>query len=195
MSRTFALICGVACVSAAATTAPVSSHAQAARSAGVETIYPSGPDAARGIGAVRLDEKLTTVARALGPGTLVHAGTQEGFGPAEQFKEALYRYRSGTITIEVDYGEGATEPGVANSVSSISTSSPSAVLFGHRLSAGLATFEPLLKARRWRVFRCSHEVFTTLLPGGPGTGISWKHGRLHEVVIDGGGSWGQQCEH
>jgi hypothetical protein len=26
-----------------------------------------------------------------------------------------------------------------------------------------------------------------LLPGGPGTGIAWKHGRLHEVVIDGGG--------
>jgi len=44
------------------------------------------------------------------------------------------------------------------------------------------------------MFRCDHEAFTTLLPGGPGTGISWKHGRLHEVVIDGGGSWGQQCE-
>jgi hypothetical protein len=194
MPRTLALICGVACVAAVVATTSVPSHAEAASGAGIETIYPSGPEAARGIGVVRLGEKLATVARALGPGTLVHAGTQEGFSPSEQFKEALYRYRSGTITIEVDYGEGATEPGVANEVSSISTSSPSAVLFGHRLSAGLATFEPLLKARRWHVFRCHHEAFTTLLPGGPGTGISWKHGRLHEVVIDGGGSWGQQCE-
>src|ERR1700688_841674 len=59
-----------------------------------------------------------------------------------------------------------------------------------QLSAGLAIFELLLKARRWQVFRCNHEAFTTLLPGGPGTGISWKHGRLHEVVIDAGGSWG-----
>jgi hypothetical protein len=145
MPRTLALICGVACVSAVAATAPIRGQAEAANSAGIETVHPSGPEASRGIGAVGLGEKLATVVRAQGPGTLVHAGTQEGFSPSEQFKEALYRYRSGTITIEVDYGEGATEPGVANSVSSISTSSPSAVLFGHRLSAGLATFEPLLR--------------------------------------------------
>lgn len=77
---------------------------------------------------------------------------------------------------------------------SISTSLPSAVLFGHHLGRGVGFFEKLLKAHNWHVFRCDHEVFTTLLPGGPGTGIAWRHGRVHEVVIDGGGSWGQQCE-
>jgi hypothetical protein len=158
------------------------------------TVHPSGPEAARGIGPVRLNETLVQVEQALGPGALVHIGTQEGFGASEQFKEAVYRYRSGSIVIEVSYGEGAGQPGVANVVSSISTASPSAVLFGHRLGTGLGFFESLLRAHHWHIFRCHHEVFTTLLPGGPGTGISWKRGRLHEVVIDGGGSWGQQCE-
>jgi hypothetical protein len=159
------------------------------------TVYPSGPAAERGIGPVRLNETLTQVEQALGPGTLVHAGTEGGVTPGQQFKEADYRYRSGSIPIEVDYGEAEGPPGgLANVVDSISTSSPSAVLFDHRLGRGVEFFEKLLKARHWHVFRCDHEVFTTLLPGGPGTGIAWKHGRVHEVVIDAGGSWGQQCE-
>jgi hypothetical protein len=141
------------------------------------TVYPSGPAAERGIGPVRLNETLTQVERALGRGTLVHTGTEEGFTAAEQSKEADYRYRSGSISIEVDYGEAEGTPGgPADVVDSISTSSPSAVLFGHRLGKGVKFFEKLLKARHWHVFRCNHEVFTTLLPGGPGTGIAWKHG-------------------
>jgi hypothetical protein len=159
------------------------------------TVYPNGPAAKRGIGPVRLEQTLAQVEQALGAGTLVHAGTEEGFTPAEQFKDAVYRYRSGSITIEVDYGEAEGQPGgPANVVDSISTSSPSTLLFGDRLARGVGFFEKLLKPRHWHVFRCDHEVFTTLLPGGPGTGIAWKHGRVHEVVIDGGGSWGQQCE-
>lgn len=159
------------------------------------TVYPGGPAAERGIGPVRLNETLTKVEQVLGPGTLVHAGTEEGFTPTEQFKEVDYRYRSGSIPIEVDYGEAEDAPGgPANVVDSISTSSPSAVLFGHRLGRGVGFFEKLLTAHHWHVFRCDHEVFTTLLPGGPGTGIAWKHGRVHDVVIDSGGSWGQQCE-
>lgn len=160
------------------------------------TVHPSGPEAVRGIGPVHLDETLPQVEEALGRGTLVHAGVEEGFTPAEQFKEAIYRYRSGSILIDVNYGEAEGQPGgPANVADSISTSSPSAILFGHRLDRGVGFFERLLKARHWHIFRCDHEVFTTLLPGGPGTGIAWKHGRVHEVVIDGGGSWGQQCEH
>lgn len=169
--------------------------ASAQANSALVTVYPSGPADKRGIGPVRLNETLTQVEQALGRGTLVHTGTEEGFTPAEQGNEADYRYRSGSISIEVDYGEAeGPSRGPANVVDSISTSSPSAVLFGHRLGRGAGFFEKLLKARHWHVFRCHHEMFTTLLPGGPGTGIAWRHGRVHEVVIDGGGSWGQQCE-
>jgi len=194
MGRALALCCCLTCFPAAVAGAHAGNTHPRSAGAPLVTVHPSGPEAARGIGPVRLNETLVQVERALGSGRLVHIGTQEGFGPSEQFKEAVYRYRSGSIVIDVSYGEGASQPGVANVVSAISTSSPSAVLFGHHLGTGLRFFESLLKAHRWHIFRCDHEVFTTLLPGGPGTGISWKRGHLHEVVIDGGGSWGQQCE-
>jgi hypothetical protein len=183
--------CAVAFAAAAASPYPAAAS-QVGRA--METVHPNGPEATRGIGVIRLGEKRASVEAALGPGKLVSSGTEEGFSHAEQFKEASYRYRSGAITLEVVYGEGASEPGVANETDSISTSSPSALLFDRRLSAGLKTFERILKARHWRIFHCDGEAFTTLLPGGPGTGISWEHGRLHKVVIDAGGSWGQQCE-
>src|SRR5271157_1730746 len=136
MPRLPAVICAVACAYAAGGAGP----ANAITNTAMVTVHPNGPEAARGIGVVRLGETQAAVVAALGAGVLLHAGTQEGFSPAEQSRYEVYRYRSGTITIEVDYGEGATQPGVANEVDSIRTSSPSALLFGHRLAAGLKTF-------------------------------------------------------
>ena len=52
------------------------------------TVHPSGPEAQRGIGLVRLGDG--RVEQALGRGTLVHSGTQEGFSPSEQLKEASF---------------------------------------------------------------------------------------------------------
>jgi hypothetical protein len=187
MRRVLLLGCCLACLSGGV------AHAEAGSA--LVTVYSGGRAAERGIGPVRLNQTRTQVEQALGGGTLVHAGKEEGLTPAQQIKEADYRYRSGSISIEVDYAEAEGSPGgPANVVDSISTSSPSAVLFGHRLARGVKYFEKLLNGRHWHIFRCEHEVFTTLLPGGPGTGIAWKHGRVHEVVIDAGGSWGQQCE-
>jgi hypothetical protein len=152
------------------------------------TIHPNGPATKRGIGVVYLNETLAQVTRALGSGHKVSSGAMEGFS------FATYRYRSGSITIEVDYGaEHGAQLGPPEEVNSISTSSPDAVLFGHRMGQGVRVLEPILKRHSWRVLRCHGEVFTPRIPGGPGTGISWKKGRLHEVVIDAGGSWGEQC--
>jgi hypothetical protein len=168
--------------SATAAAAPyVPTRGTAATKDVLVTIHPDGPAAKRGIGVVHLNETVSEVTRSLGPGHKIESGD--------------YRYRSGAITIEVIYGpEHEALRGPPVEVNSISTSSTSGVLYGHRLDQGLKALLPILKAHRWHVFRCHGEVFTSLLPGGPGTGIAWKKGRLHEVVIDAGGSWGQQCE-
>lgn len=73
-------------------------------------------------------------------------------------------------------------------VAGVDTTSPSAVLFGHPLSKGLAAFRAILRGRRgWRIDSCNHRVFTALAPGGPGTGIEWNAGKLGYVKIDVGG--------
>jgi hypothetical protein len=123
---------------------------------------------------VHLEEPRARVERALGPGHKVSSSTEAG----ESFSE--YRYRSGSITIEVVYGNGL--------VAGVDTTSPSAVLFGHRLSEGLGAFRKILRGRLgWRVDRCKRRVFTALAPGGPGTGIEWQAGKLKLVQIDVGG--------
>lgn len=145
--------------------------AHAASAIQMRTIHPR-----RGIGVIHLGESHRGVDRTLGWGRRITHGPDVG----------LYVYRSGELTLEVSYED--------TRVASMSTNSRSAVLYGHLLDEGLSVLEPILSARGWTVLTCDGEVFTALLPGGPGTGIAWKNGRLHEVVIDEGGSWGQQCE-
>jgi hypothetical protein len=128
-----------------------------------------------GIGAVRLAEKKQSVDHALGKGQLQHGGSWDNW----------YRYRSGSITLEVTYDRGR--------VAGVDTTSRAALLFGHRLSDGLAKLKPIFRARHWMILSCQGETFTFLEPGGPGTGIAWRSGRLDEVQIDGGGSIGEAC--
>ncbi len=138
------------------------------------TIHPEGRASARGIGLVRLEEPQARVTEQLGPGHLVSRGTELGEPVAE------YKYRSGSITIEVGYGNGL--------VTGVSTTSSKAVLFGRPLSDGVRTFTKILHGRRgWRVDHCRHRTFTALAPGGPGTGIEWKSGQVKLVMIDVGG--------
>ena len=138
------------------------------------TIHPEGRASARGIGVVRLEEPQARVTERLGPGHLVSSGTE--------LREpvAQYTYRSGSITIDVGYGSGL--------VSGVSTTSEQAILFGHPLSDGLRTFRRVLQGRRgWRIDHCHHRSFTALAPGGPGTGIEWRAGKVKLVMIDVGG--------
>jgi hypothetical protein len=152
------------------------------------TIHAEGPATDRGIGVVHLNELFTQVTEALGNGRKLTSGSEEQAGYAE------YRFVSGPISINVGFGpEHEAFVGPPVEVDSISTSSPTAVLLGHKLSRGLALFKPLLRRRHWNVSHCGGELFTSLLPGGPGTGIAWKSGRLTKAVIDTGASWGQQC--
>ena len=145
--------------------------AQGYSAAQLETVHPR-----HGIGVVFLGESRRRVQHALGAGHRITHGPNAG----------AYDYRSGRLTVELDYGKGH--------VDFVSTDSPAAVLYGHTLREGLSILEPIATGHGWTVLSCDGEVFTTLLPGGPGTGIAWKNGHLHEVVIDQGGSWGQQCE-
>jgi hypothetical protein len=155
---------------------------EASSSGSPEAIHPSGRAEHRGIGRVRLNERMAAVNRALGPGKLLSRGTSYGFSYAD------YRYRSGSLTIEVDYGAGnGAQTGPPVEVDGISTSSPSATLYGHRLSDGLAALEPIFRAHHWRIDSCHGRVFTALAPGGPGTGIEWNRGHLETVQIDDGG--------
>jgi hypothetical protein len=131
-----------------------------------------------GIGGVRLEEPRSAVERALGRGKRIAKGPRAG----------EYRYRSSALGVVVDYNSEGL-------VDSVSTTSREARLYGHRLGEGLHALRRVLRAHGWRVYACDSRVFTLLLPGGPGTGIAWRNGVLDEVVIDGGGSWGQQCEH
>jgi hypothetical protein len=176
-----AILIAVACVAVALFAACVS-VVEASSPRSLEVIHPSGRAVQRGIGPVRLNEQLTVVNRALGPGKLLGRGTSFGYTYAD------YRYRTGTVTMEVDYGAAngaATGPPVE--VDLISTSSPSATLYGKPLSDGLVALEPIFRAHHWRIDSCRGRVFTALAPGGPGTGIEWNHGRLETVQIDDGG--------
>jgi hypothetical protein len=118
-----------------------------------------------GIGPVKLGERHRSVDQSLGKGRLQHGGTYDGY----------YRYRSGSIAVEVSYTSGA------------------ALIFGHRLSQGLAGLKPIFRAHHWMILSCQGETFTFLEPGGPGTGIAWRAGRLDDVQIDAGGSIGEAC--
>jgi hypothetical protein len=129
-----------------------------------------------GIGPVRLDETHRKVDAALGPGQLIKGGIHDG----------AYGYRSGSITVEVSYD-------AQGHVNGVNTASGAALLFGHRLREGLGVLKPILRAHGWRVLSCHGETFTALIPGGPGTGIAWKNGKLDEVQIDAGGSIGEEC--
>jgi hypothetical protein len=152
------------------------------------TVHAEGEATSRGIGVVRLNESISQVVEALGRGQKLTSSTEESDGYAQ------YRFASGAISIDVGFGpQHEAFSGTPVEVNSISTSSGAAVLFGHRLARGLAFFRSLLVGRGWRIARCDHQLFTELLPGGPGTGISWKAGRLDQIMIDSGGSWGQQC--
>jgi hypothetical protein len=138
------------------------------------TIHPEGIASIRGIGPVRLEESQAAVTAALGTGHEV----ESGFSFGDTY--AGYNYRTGGITIEVAYTGGV--------VSGVSTKSPGAMLLGHRLAEGLATFRSILRHRlHWRIDTCHHRVFTALAPGGPGTGIEWRAGRVELVMIDVGG--------
>ncbi len=138
---------------------------------------------------MHLTEPFTDVIEALGKGRKLTSDREEDEGYAE------YRFLSGPISINIGFGpEHQGLFGPPSEVDSISTTSRSAILLGHKLSRGLALFRALLRRRHWTLMHCDGEIFTSLLPGGPGTGIAWRAGRLNDVVIDVGGSWGQQCE-
>ncbi|MGN6373108.1 MAG: hypothetical protein ACTHM1_08965 [Solirubrobacteraceae bacterium] len=123
---------------------------------------------------MRLEESQASVTRILGVGKKVWSRDEGG----EVYGE--YRYRSASIVLEVAYVNGL--------VAGVSTTSPSAVLFGHPLSRGLSTFKKLLRHRQgWRIDSCNRRIFTALAPGGPGTGIEWRAGKLARVQIDVGG--------
>lgn len=149
-------------------------NAGPSRATRLATIHAEGAESHRGIGLVRLDESHAQVTRALGPGRKVSSGSDAG----ESFAD--YRYRSGPIVLTVTYATGR--------VVGVDTRSPGAILFGHRLSEGLSTFKAILRHRHgWRIDACNYRVFTALAPGGPGTGIEWKAGKLELVQIDVGG--------
>lgn len=167
-----ALVLTVVCSGAGLQPAMAATRITAA--AQLVTIHPEGVASNRGIGPVRLEESQADVTRALGAGHEVESGTEFG----EIYSG--YNYRSGTITIEVGYVSGL--------VSGVSTKSPKAILFGHRLSDGARIFRSILRHRHgWRIDSCHHRTFTALAPGGPGTGIEWKNGRPILVMIDAGG--------
>ncbi len=66
--------------------------------------------------------------------------------------------------------------------------SSAVTLFGHPLSDGITVFRHVLHGRHgWRIDKCHGRVFTALAPGGPGTGIEWKNGKVKLVMIDVGG--------
>jgi hypothetical protein len=183
-----ATLIAAACVLLALVMASAS-VADASSSRSLETIHPAGRASQRGIGPVRLNEQLAAVNLALGPGTLISRGTSFGYSYAS------YRYHSGQLTIEVDYGAAnGAQTGPPVEADEISTSSPSATLYGRPLSAGLAAFSPTFRAHGWTVLSCRGETFTQLGPGGPGTGIAWRDGRLDYIQVDDGGSIGDQCE-
>jgi hypothetical protein len=129
-----------------------------------------------GIGPVKLGERHRSVDQSLGKGRLQHGGTYDGY----------YRYRSGSIAVEVSY-----DP--TGHVNGVNTTSGAALIFGHRLSQGLAGLKPIFRAHHWMILSCQGETFTFLEPGGPGTGIAWRAGRLDDVQIDAGGSIGEAC--
>jgi hypothetical protein len=79
----------------------------------LETVHPR-----RGIGVVFLGESRRRVQHALGAGHRITHGPNAG----------AYDYRSGRLTVELDYGEGH--------VDFVSTDSPVAVLYGHALREG-----------------------------------------------------------
>lgn len=129
-----------------------------------------------GIGRVHLGERRTRVERQLGPGHVERRGVDRG----------SVRYRSGAIAILVSYdGRGR--------VDGVMTHARRAILYGHRLGAGLAKLRPVIRAHHWKIFSCRGETFTFVLPAGPGTGIAWRSGRLDEVFVTGGGSVGEEC--
>ena len=133
-----------------------------------------------GIGPVKLGEKHSAVNRALGTPHLERGGTYDGW----------YRYRSGSIRIEVSYDTN----GMAGRVDSVDTTSRAALIYGHPLIEGLTNLTPIFKSHGWLIDSCSGGVnFTYLEPAGPGTGIRWKNGRLDYVQIDAGGSVGEGC--
>ena len=137
-------------------------------------MHPEGPARDRGIGPVRLEERQSNVARALGAGYETESSIEGG----ETY--AAFDYKVGSITLEVAYVDGL--------VAGVDTKSPAVILFGHPLGDGLKTFRRVLRHRRgWRIDQCHHRAFTALAPGGPGTGIEWKDGRVKLVMIDVGG--------
>jgi hypothetical protein len=135
------------------------------------TIHPAGSAADRGIGPVRLEESQTQVTRVLGEGRRISSEVVVGE------RVTVYDYRSGSITLVVEYGNGE--------VAAVTTTSPRAILYGHRLAEGLPAFRKILRGRRgWKIEGCHDRVFTALAPGGPGTGIEWQRGHLELVMID-----------
>lgn len=72
-------------------------------------------------GLVKLGERRRSVDRSLGKGRLKHGGTDSG----------SYRYHSGAITFEATYD-------LAEHVNEVNTTSGAALIFGRRLSEGLA---------------------------------------------------------
>jgi hypothetical protein len=141
----------------------------------LRTIHPEGPAAKRGIGPVRLEESQAAVAATLGPGREV-----EPLSLVEGETYSAYDYDAAGVMIEVAYADGI--------VSGVDTKSRAAMLFGHPLGDGLRTFRRILRHRRhWRVDTCHHRTFTALAPGGPGTGIEWRAGKVQLVMIDAGG--------
>lgn len=160
--------CAVACVMAPAAVARTNPAAR------LVTIHPEGAAPQRGIGLVHLEETQAAVAQALGAGHQTESGVQDG----ETY--AGVNYRIGSVTLEVGYTDGL--------VSGVSTKSSGVILFGHPLSDGLKVVRRILHGRRgWRIDACHHSVFTALAPGGPGTGIEWKNGKLKLLMIDVGG--------
>jgi hypothetical protein len=126
-----------------------------------------------GIGSVKLGETHTAVDRALGKGFLQRKGLFAG----------SYKYRSGAITIYVTYGPKKRASGV-------NTASSAALIYGHRLWEGQKKLTPVLHRHGWVAGVCSGLPFTELTTGGPGTGIIWKYGRIHEALVGPGGG---QC--
>jgi hypothetical protein len=151
------------------------SGAAAITSKELRTIHPEGRASQRGIGPARLEQTQAAVTAELGPGLLTEPTSTEG---GETYSG--YRYDAAGITIEVVYCNAV--------VCGVTTKSPGAIMFGHPLRDGLATFRRLLEHRpHWHIDSCHHHVYTALAPGGPGTGIEWRAGRVNLVMIDAGG--------
>jgi hypothetical protein len=160
MGKSRVAIVAVSVLTALGLVAPVAVQALSASTRAI-TAFPHV-----GIGIVKLKESHSAVDRALGRGVVQRRGQFAG----------TYKYRSGAITIYVNYGPKKLASGV-------NTANNNAIIYGHRLWEGQKKLVGVLHHHGWTDSVCEGLPLTELTTGGPATGIIWKRGAVHEVLV------------